>query len=386
MANVGILTFSRSPNYGSSIQAWALTKVLTDLGGDPEILDYVPRGYAETYALLPAPRDVYSLSYDVLHLLMLRYFKRRTEDFQRFWERFYTKTDCVLHSSEALREREKKYQAVVCGSDQIWNTQAKVFDMEYMFPGLTGVRKISYAVSINEGTVEDNEDYRRWLSDFHRLSVREPNSREQLKKLLGDDREVRVTLDPTLLLRAEDYRPLMASPVSTEPYIFFYSLRTKDFAMQAAERLSTETGLPVYTLIAGPGSIFYLKHRKTLRLPRSGFGPDMFLSLLGNAAYVVTDSFHGTALSIVFHKPFCAVAREKGDGQIEKNVRLDNILSIVQLSDRYVPADKIMECIGNEIDWERVDRLRMAEAEKSIAFLREALDGIGSVISEAEQR
>ena len=374
MDKTGVLTFSRSLNYGSTLQAWALTKTLKDLGAEPEILDYEPRGYRDIYATFRLPTGKRWLVYDALHLILLPFFVRRKRDFQRFWDRHYPKTDRVFRSPETLQEQERRYETLICGSDQIWNCRARDFDEQYMFPGLEGIRKVSYAVSINSGEVGDSAGkHRAWLNDFAHLSVREPNSREQLKKLLGEDREVSVCLDPTLLLQAEDFRPLMAPRAQEEPYIFFYSVRMRENALQAAEKVAAATGLRALTLISGTGSPYYLKHRRVIGLPRGSVGPDMFLSLAAHASCVVTDSFHGTAFSVIFHKPFCSIARKGKDGKPVDDVRMKNLLKLVGLEDRWVMPEEAAAVMDREIDWDRVDRLRMAEAERSRAYLRKAL-------------
>ena len=146
--------------------------------------------------------------------------------------------------------------------------------------------------------------------------------------------------------------------------------------MQAALNLAKATGLPVYTLISGMGNRRYLKYRHTIRFPKGGAGPDMFLSLAANAAYVVTDSFHGTLFSLIFHRPFCSVAGKNKDGRLGDDYRIRNILNLVGLQSQFVLQDEVVQQMNKAIDWEKVDRLRMNEAEKSRTFLSEALSGL----------
>ena len=367
----GILTFSRSLNYGSTLQAWSLTQFLQQAGVNPEIIDYEPNGYRDIYALFRMPVQKRWIKVDLLHFLLLRFFFRRKKDFYRFWKKNYIRNDKLIRTHEDLQQQEQKYDILLCGSDQIWNTRARDFDRAFFFPDISNIRKIAYAVSVNTGNLGEKEEFRKWLSDFSFLSVREANSRDQLKKLLGEKTEVEICLDPTLLLQAEDFEKIMTRRIIEEPYIFFYSVSMKENAMRAAEILSVQKKLKIYTLISGRGTLSYLDHRKKIYLPRYNTGPEAFLSLIYHASYVVTDSFHGTAFSVVFHKPFCAVAAVDKNGRIKDDARIRNLLAMVGLP--VVPEHQIMECIDRKICWEEVDSLRNLEARRSMNFLEKAL-------------
>ena len=138
--------------------------------------------------------------------------------------------------------------------------------------------------------------------------------------------------------------------------------------------LSRKMGLPVYTLISGKGSFHLPKYMKTVKIPKGNIGPDRFISLIKHASYVVTDSFHGTAFSIVFHKPFCAISHINQDGIIICDLRIYNLLEKVNLCKQYVTSDKVSDAVENGINWAEVDELRNIEIAHSIDYLHTVVE------------
>lgn len=88
---------------------------------------------------------------------------------------------------------------------------------------------------------------------------------------------------------------------------------------------------------------------------------------------MITDSFHGVALSIVFNVPFIALLKPNKQGM---NARIVDLLSFVGLSERVVESHVPLWLLTQDIDWKQVnDRVRDMR-ETGAAFLEEALYGV----------
>lgn len=191
---VGTLTFHKSLNYGSFLQAYALQQKLMMMGCDTELIDFEPSGFKKMYSDLLPPVNMWNITYDYIHLRLWKCVKSRRIGFENAARKLLKLSTEKYDAFTGLKGAEEKYDAVICGSDQIWNSYANDFDLNYMLAGLKGVSKIAYAVSINKGRYEESKDepaIRKALMDFDRLSVREQNGSKYLEKYLDNKKVLR---------------------------------------------------------------------------------------------------------------------------------------------------------------------------------------------------
>lgn len=373
----GIITFHRSINYGSALQAWALAYVLDKMGAQPEIIDYEPNNYREMYALFYPPVKKNYVSTDLLHMALLPYFLRRNRDFDRFRKEQLPLGKGRYRSGDDISSFTKDKDVMICGSDQIWNPLARDFDVTFLLGEVRDVKKVSYAVSIGKSTFEkakDRDYIRLCLRDFSYLSMREKTGAEALRALLGEESAVHVDMDPTLLVEKEEFEKILPPRAVKEPYIFFYSVRFNKSAVRSVLELSEKTGLPVFTCVSREGTMDLLRFRSRLHLAPGDAGPRGFLGLLANAELVVTDSFHGTALSVVFEKNFCAVNDLTPGGNRRNDARIMNLLDAVGLEERHISAEKLKEAdIENRIDFGPVTEKKRELASASAGRLKKAV-------------
>ena len=222
---IGILTFHKSVNYGSVLQAWALQRMLTMKGIESEIIDYEPEKYGDLYDVFLKPGRPHFLVKNINRVPVMTILARQQKSFARF------RRDNLRMSAESytLENQEdicgKDYEAVICGSDQIWNTGASDSDTVYFLPFPIPGRKIAYAVSLNTGSFEgevQRELFKRWISDYDYLSCREESGVDKLRGLLEDGRQVDLNLDPTLLLNRVEYARITSPRLIRGRYIFVY--------------------------------------------------------------------------------------------------------------------------------------------------------------------
>ena len=375
---IGILTFHKSVNYGSVLQAWALQRMLTMKGIESEIIDYEPEKYGDLYDVFLKPGRPHFLVKNINRVPVMAILARQKRSFARF------RRDNLRLSAESytLENQEdicgKDYEAVICGSDQIWNTGASDSDTIYFLPFPISGRKIAYAVSLNTGSFEGEvrrELFKRWISDYDYLSCREQNGVEKIRGLLGDDRQVDLNLDPTLLLSRIEYSRITSPRLVRGRYIFVYYVWFNSSIVEAAREISRRTGLPAYTIEMAKGGRAYLRLIKNgIRPVTRTLAPGDYLSLIKNADYVVTDSFHGTAFSLIFEKQFVSINDRNQDGNYRDDVRITGILGRLGLEDRYITSEEAADFdIDEPVNYKKVTKKRLRLADESIRRLTRAL-------------
>ena len=197
--------------------------------------------------------------------------------------------------------------------------------------------------------------------------MRENRGSEIVKELTG--RDVPTILDPVFFLSKNEWLERIPNKREiNEPYIFAYFLGATQEYRNAVKKLAHDKGMKVVAL----------RHMDQYVEEDENFGdfapydvsPERFLNLLRNAEYVCTDSFHGTAFSIMFHKPFYVFGRNRH----KVNSRMESLLSMFELSNRYIHSagDYIGEQIS-EIDWVKIESMKSRFLNRSETFIQMAL-------------
>ena len=325
----GLLTFYHLHHYGAILQAAATQRALETLGWECETIDYFVNQDTRIFRPAASPSLAASDAYNALHYPAVRRRWQRFEDFSRSFLRL---TDRRYESREELRRAELPYDLLVSGSDQIWNPTIfpdRRFDPVF-FGAFSPLRKIAYAPSFGVARLPEGmeEELKGYLEGFSHLSVREVSGREIVREASG--REAAVVLDPTLLLTAAEWSALAADPALREKeYILCYGISRSGALEPYIRRLAEETGLPVVQLCGTRRKL----HPKARMI--SDAGPAEFLGLFQRAAYVCTNSFHGTVFSVLFQRPFfTAVA--PAELQEPERSRTFSLLSRLGLTERVV--------------------------------------------------
>lgn len=367
----GTITFHAPNNNGSFLQAYALQTVLqSKIGGmKNEIIDFCSERQRRQYSVFRTPKSVGDIGRNMISFIHYNDLKSRYECFEQM------RKEHLILSKKCVTEKEAyevaaSYDMLICGSDQIWNTEARDYSDVYFMAGVEK-KKISYAASfgshiesINKNKVRDN------ISSFEHISVREKAGKEFLKELLPN-KEAELVCDPTLLLRKVEYSKLVKKESVKGPYIFLYTINYGDEILQAAQKLSRETKIPVYAPFTGYSCV---KCRKYGIKVLYDVGPAEFLWLIENATYTCSNSFHGIAFSIIFEKQFCRPICVNQGGTLERDDRIDNLLNQLELEDRTVNyRDVTSELLQKKIDYvlvkEKLEKIR----ENGICYLKTAL-------------
>lgn len=379
--NVGILTFHFSDNYGAALQAYALRRWLTEQGHHASFIDYRP-AHIEHGGRLSMPtspariRANLKVVYLAVSSFIHEHFGNRDqkEKFVRFREHFLDiSSGSALTDNGASLAAAQSFDLIVAGSDQIWSpSQHFGFDPNYFlaFAQAFPARKISYAASFGRDRVSSSEAAQLppLLHHFDAISVREASGAALVEQATGH-RPANVP-DPTLLHSSYSELTDRAPPEHNDPYIFCYGLRSPDNIRQTADLVSEQLGCPVLSP--------HNPHRRWVEIGTTVYpDPGEWVSLVKNARFVVTNSFHGTVFALLFRKPFI-VAGLTGE-RAAANARAIHLLRAVGLDNRFAPsfsAQNVQALMAREIDWEAVDR-RLADLRHAgSAFLNTQLKAV----------
>lgn len=379
--NVGILTFHFSDNYGAALQAYALRRWMTEQGHHASFIDYRPAHIEHGGSLsLPTSPARLKANLKVVYLAVSSFInehfgnKSQKEKFVRFREQFLdVRRDAAPTDNGASLAAAQSFDLIVAGSDQIWSpSQHFGFDPNYFlaFAQRFQARKISYAASFGRDRVSSSEAAQlpQLLRNFDAISVREASGVTLVERATGH-RPANVP-DPTLL--HSDYAELTerAPPEHDDPYIFCYGLRSPDNIRQTADLASKQLNCPILSP--------HNPHRRWVEIGDTVYpDPGEWVSLIRNARFVVTNSFHGTVFSLLFKKPFI-VAGLTGE-KAAANARAINLLRAVGLESRFAPsfsAQNTQALMAREIDWADVDQ-RLADLRQAgNAFLSTQLKAV----------
>lgn len=361
----GLVTFYHIHHYGALLQAAATALAVESLGAECEIIDYFVNQDNRLFVPPKGPSSTAADAHTALHYKALR---NRWLRFEAFSRAHLPISPRRFGSLEELRQADLPYDLILSGSDQIWNP--KIFPDGQFDPVFFGAfsqrRKIAYAPSFGIPRVPDEmeDQLRDWLGQYSHLSARERQGREIIRQLTG--RDAPMVLDPTLLLTAEQWDDMAAPPSVQGGYILCYCISKPGALSPYVDRLARETGLPVVQL-CGARRRVHPKARLILDA-----GPAEFLGLFRNAAFVCTNSFHGTVFSVQFQRPFFTSVAPSELAAPEHS-RTFSLLSRLGLSGRVV-GQGCTAGLLDEINWDQPQRRLEAARQDSLAYLRAALE------------
>ena len=350
--NVAILTFQFAHNYGALLQAYALKTYLQNHNMNAEIAPYYPDWARAEYAISPFTKGVPPKR---RVRLALQYFKRKKQSrvFSRFIEEELKVNDAISEQKELVTWLDR-HDCVICGSDQIWNSNITGKGGAYFAAG-SKAEKVSYAASLGTITItaEQRSDILQHLPDFAAISVREPSSAINIETLIH--KETQVVLDPVFLLEPDEWKRL-EEPINVESrYMLLYFLREDNQLLAFAKMYANQHGLEIYDVHPTMAA----KHRGCKRL--DNVGPKEFLWLIQNAECVCTNSFHATAFSVMFQKKLIHIPNSSSP---ERTASLLKRIGVELKKSNEIPLYDLKQC-----DREKLE----IEIQKSRKFLIDAL-------------
>ncbi|KUG58194.1 hypothetical protein AVL63_06920 [Nesterenkonia jeotgali] len=368
------MSMQRIFNYGSSLQAYALRRLLEGVQPHSEVsfVDYQPGP-----TLVNGPANRVERLGRVGRTLAKVHSYTKTEVGPRNTIRFinhkksYAKNYFPMIGVSEVANRRPALDLQVIGSDEVFNCVQSNTRVGYS-PELFGrdsraSRVVSYAGSFGSTTMDKIEQagIRRELADsfagFHAISVRDENSRQIVEHLTGRSPEVHV--DPTLVYNFGDSTALIPRHRQLqEKYIIVYGYpgRFNEDENAVIKRYAKEINARVISFGGNQGSTDQFVD----------CDPFTLLAYFRDAAAVITDTFHGTIFSIINEVPFATIVRSTQGGESGNREKLSSLLGHFGLSDRILKnTEGLRELIAEPIDFKSVRALRSMERERTLAYL-----------------
>ncbi|MEG1886908.1 MAG: polysaccharide pyruvyl transferase family protein [Oscillospiraceae bacterium] len=371
MKKAGIITIHNAYNYGAVLQSVATMKVIENLGVECELIDYDAPKFADDRQLFHKPDSISNIINDIRNLVSYKRLSQRKKAFVQFMNRNYKVSDKKYYCEDDFKSEDFNYDYYITGSDQTFSLHLRG-DTEEMKPFFLkhakNGKRISYASSMGEKMEEISEEEKAWLCERFRsydsLSVREKLSVDYIERLTGS--RPQLVMDPTFLMDKMQWDELSAdTKYDKDDYILFYSVLSDKWVVDRVKEISKISGLKV--IAPHPQNRFELATKFT----RAEYcGPDEFVSLIKNAKFVVTTSFHATAFSINYNVPFITFLLGEGN-------RISSLLNTLGLQEQIVREDEDFRKIDFKnptMDFKKANENLEAERRKSLKFLKKALD------------
>lgn len=383
---IGIVTLFGLNNYGNRLQNYAVQQVVRSLGFEAVTFptsEFVPskRERLENVLRRSIPYILH-IVHSKLSGLVLKAFNRERDNGETIeqpdatlailltgrestfaaFNRKYIQCSSVDHMNKVVREElAKEYHCFIVGSDQVWSSQMGLIDPFRFLQFVEPRKRVAFSASFGTSTLPKyyHRYYRKGISDMGYVSVREDDGKQIVHALTG--RNSTLLIDPTMMLTKEDWRAIVEKPANKPnyPYLLLFFLgEIGNNTKLLIDSVSKNMGLTVVSL------------NDPLDHERFVIPPDQFVDFVDSASFIITDSFHGTAFSIIFEKPFIVCDR-KGNTPSMKS-RIETLLNKFGLLDRHEDRFSLSTYYESP-DFSMLKSLLEREQLYAIQFLKEAL-------------
>lgn len=380
MKRIAILTRRAGFNMGSTLQAYAMYKLFSNLGYSVEILNYDE--YARFLAWRIKPYIINTLRH-FPHIANTKFISRyfpldkivsQQQKFKQFEAQYLPLSKTRYKNSNELKKTIGKYDVYICGSDQIWSPMMydPVFFLDFATT-IPNTRTIAYAPSL--GVIDANaisSEAKKLIKRIQFVSCREQEGAKVLSNITGHD--VPVVLDPTLMLRKQDWDLVKSRQYLTDQnYILTYFLHTNQYQNNIPHKfisnLKKKTGLKVINI-----QMHNMGHSVNADEQIFTAGPADFISLIENASYVVTNSYHCCIFSYIYSKHFYVFEKFlKHNNSNNQNPRLHTLLNIINTQNALITNENceinLSKNLTHEKDINNYTKLKAS----SMSFITQAL-------------
>lgn len=365
------LTWLNNGNFGTVLQAYALQKILRNKGY--EVIDINYKASKKTKLInwavnMNSPK------------LFIEKFKekkaldnnkeiliKRNNKIESFKRKYLIMTKEYTSPLE-LKKTVGEYDIYICGSDQIWSPvlMNPVFYLNFV---PDKYKKIAYAPSFGVVSTSRRKEKKisKMLSEFDKISIREDEGRKFIKKITG--KKVPVLLDPTLLLEKNDWEECTSEPIIKDKYIYCYFLTENKKYLETIKKFAETKKMKVVIspTIKGPFNTGFDEY--------TDVGPSEWLSLIKNAEYVCTDSYHGLIFSLIFNKNVFIFKRFTDESKASQNSRVYTLTRLLGIEDRILDELNLNKMSNfDKIDYLDINEKMKKCSEKSIKWLIDAIE------------
>lgn len=332
---IGIITWFRHENYGTILQAIALQKYLKNIGHNTELINF--QLLDGIHIKMTKDLNIFQKCYYYFGKIILHMYKfvfKKTFRNKSFNFKNVINDNCNI-SEKINTEKEyielcNKYDYLIFGSDQIWNPN---WYHPFYFANYEEINSnlIAYAPSFGVNSIigELKEEYKNALNRFNSIALREKKGCEIVKELTNLDSTL--VVDPTMLLSSTDWEEYEDNSIKIDgKYILCYFLSDNYNHWKAVKKYAKEKKLKL-VIIPQEGHS-YISSKYVIKGCKLG----QFLSLIHNAEYVITDSFHGTIFSTIYRKQFLIFERHDSNNSMSQNSRIYNLLEMLKISNKLI--------------------------------------------------
>ncbi|MGN1114628.1 MAG: polysaccharide pyruvyl transferase family protein [Oscillospiraceae bacterium] len=352
---IALITLHAIKNYGSVLQTLATQEIFKSYGYDVEVINYIREDCLDKNLL-----HTWCGSNPIKKLAMIPTLIKWKSVFNDFIQKNFKLTEHVYTYDEDFRKYPVEADLYCTGSDQVWNTGWNGGIIKSLFLDFVPDDKFRFAYSASFGKKELSEqevaETKDYIQKYNYISVREDYAKDMLTEYYKYPDSVHI-VDPTLAYDGDFWRKYAPESKIKGDYILIYNLnRSKEFDDYAVE-LSKRTGLPIYFLCR--------RYDQFTRPGKSILIPEVFefITLIDNAKYVLTDSFHATAFSLNLNaEPICIYPNEYGG-------RLESVLKMTNTVQRHVESYNDFEVVNRKVNFDEVNGILAEQRKKTRDFL-----------------
>lgn len=354
------VTYHHTCNYGATLQTYSLHRVIKSLGHDNLVFEY-PKAKKKKISFLKNPYVFLIIQFKQLsYLFRKEKIDVRIESFKKFHSENIQKTR-MYKDMDDLRNNTPSVDCLITGSDQVWNMNIlpKLKPAHFLDFGPKELIRFSYAASIEKLNYSNlqKEYVANVIASYKGVSLRETSARDYINSFTNAN-AIQV-IDPVFLLNKEEWGSVAAEGRIKEPYILCYQVSSNPLMQKMANYLKKNTGCKIVSVCHG--SIKWIKSDYSL----FDVSPEEFLGLYKNANYVLTTSFHGTALALVHERPFISLVRP------DSRNRIVDLLKLLGLEKSCVSSTG--EFHVPNIDYSCVRAIMEVERARSLDYLKKML-------------
>lgn len=360
-----ILTHPLETNYGGILQNYALQKVLRNQGHDVRTIDFhndksflyrvasfflrLLRRFALRQKNIPISYSINKSGKDKL---------KYNPDVKRFIENNITITKYIASKRQLHKVLNLKPECILVGSDQVW--QKEFVPGSFLdFAKHYNCIKIAYAASGDIEWIRTSNiksELKCLISKFDAVSVRELSNITKCEEILN--LKPSIVLDPVFLLDKKEYLDFTFGKLNYISTLTTYLLDNTFEKDEFVKKTASENGLKINSCTSGEN----VNHIPSI---------ETWLSSIAYSDYIITDSFHGMVLSIVFNKDFVVIANVKRGID-----RFRTVLAYFGLENRLIDEAKLslLSCKNLiPIDYSRVNHTIEKFKIASFKFLKDAI-------------
>lgn len=344
---IGILTVYDSANFGSFLQAYALNKVLSDMGHDVYFIKIVT-GIRRFRDFIKKPKSANEL------LFNYRNYKKFSKEIK------------VLKEIELKDVNKYSLDLMIIGSDELWNVKNPFFTQKCFYGiNIPVKRKIAYAISIGNSNVEEFKKYKYAIDGIKNLDkvfIRDENTQNTLEEVVGYKCDF--ACDPTFLIDVDNFKKKYENPINGK-YLLVYSYGFNEIEKEHIKRFASHRNLKIVS-----SGLYNLWSDINVSC-----SPLEFSSLIHDAEYVITTTFHGTIFSILNKKSFMV---------FQGSSKVRDVLNRTGMKERLLSSDADFEEFKRKIDSD----INFDKAHKNILNMRErSLEALkNEIIGQVERR